>query len=68
MARTPAGGAVSWIVRVRARAGPPVFWNIEKGGSLRDTSLKRVRAAARSRSDATAADDDDNSLGLTRHP
>jgi hypothetical protein len=67
MARTPAGGTVCIIVHVRARAGPPVLCNVKKGGSLRDTSLKRARAAARSRSDATAAADDD-CRNLICHP
>ena len=61
IARTPAGGTAYIIVRERARAGPTVSFDIQKGGSLRDPSLKRVRAAARSRSDTTAAAADDNS-------
>ena len=32
-------------------AGPPAFYESQKGGGLGDTSPKRVRAAARSRSD-----------------
>lgn len=56
-------------MRERAPAGPTVSCDTQKGGSLRDTSLKRVRAIARSRSDTTAAaDDDDIRRDLTRHP
>lgn len=40
-----------------------------QGGSLTDTSLKRVRVVTRSRSDVTAAgDDDDLRRDLTLHP
>jgi len=67
MARTLAGGTAYIIMRERARAEPLVSCNIKKGGSLRDTSLKRARAAARSRSDVTVAADDDRSRGLTLH-
>ena len=47
----------------------PAFCRSKKAGSLRDTSLERARAAARSRSDPngslTTAPDDDDSRDLT---
>lgn len=67
MARTLVGGTAYIIMRERARAKPLVSCNIKKGGNLRDTALKRARAAARSRSYVTVAAHDDRSRGLTLH-